>query len=478
MHDTIADFAMLLIAALIGVLGAERLRLSPTVGYLLAGILVGPGALGLIGEGDAMQLLAELGIAVLMFFIGLEFSWPRLVAERRSVFGFGGAQVILTTLLVAALLKAVMNLGLLAGLVVGAAITMSSTAIVHKHLSQREESVSPYGVATIGALVLQDVAALFILGVLAVVAGSDADTGSLASLVQLVSGLSLLALAALLARPTLGRVLALAARTRSNEVFLITAIAIILGSALGAEVIGLSLPLGAFAVGVILGESDFRHQLEDEIRPFRDLLLGIFFITTGMSLDLESALAEPLVVLLGTAAILFGKFGLVWAIARVSGQGKRDSVRSGLLLAHCGELSLLLIGQAWIGGGIPRAWGQPLLGVTALSMMLGAIIVHFSPRLTALLVQSASDDQDHTGEAAAEQATRGLTRHVILVGCGTIGQTLAHALQASNTPYVAIERDYERFVRVKGDGLNVIFGDGQRKALLDAAGLDRASALV
>ncbi|MFC3101692.1 cation:proton antiporter [Altererythrobacter lauratis] len=478
MHQFVVDFAILLTAALAAVLVAVRLHLSPTVGYLLAGIIAGPGAWGLVGQSASMVLLAELGIAVLMFFIGLEFSWSRLMAERRSVFGFGGAQVALTATLAGALLQLWAGLDLLASLIIGGALAMSSTAIVHKHLIEREESATRFGIASTGALVLQDVAALALLGALAVLAGPGGHAGEGAGVSQLVVGFAALAAVALLARPTLGRLLALAARTRSNEVFLITALAILLAAALGAEKVGLSLPLGAFVVGVILAESDFRHQLEEEIRPFRDLLLGIFFITTGMSLDLGATLSQPLVVLAGAIAIVLGKFVLVWLIALAQGQAPRDRVRSALLLAHCGELSLLLLGQATIGGALPVAWGQPLLSMVALSMILGAVIVHFSPYLTAMLARSAGEEVDHTGEADSRRATSGLTRHVILVGCGTKGRTLAQALEASGTPYVAIERDYECFKRARSEGLNVIFGDGQRKALIEAAGLDRASALV
>lgn len=471
MHQFVVDFAILLIAALAAVLAAVRLHLSSTVGYLLAGIIVGPAAWGLVGQSASMVLLAELGIAVLMFFIGLEFSWSRLKEERRSVFGFGGAQVALTALLAGGLLHLWAGLDLLASLVGGGAVAMSSTAIVHKHLIEREESATRFGIASTGALVLQDVSALALLGALAVLAGPGEHGGDGKSVAQILLGFGALAAVALVARPTLGRLLALAAGTRSNEVFLITALAILLAAALGAEKVGLSLPLGAFAVGVILAESDFRHQIEEEIRPFRDLLLGIFFIATGMSLDLGAAFAEPLIVLAGTIMIVLGKFALVWLIAMAAGQGPRDRVRSALLLAHCGELSLLLLGQAKIGGVIPATWGQPLLGMAALSMILGAVIVHFSPQLAAFLTRSAVEDADHTGESDAEQATRDFARHVILVGCGTIGRILARALETSGTPYVAIERDYERFVRARSDGFNVIFGDGRRKALLDAAGL-------
>ena len=478
MHQIVVEFSILLMAALAAVLAAVRLRLSPTVGYLLAGILVGPGAVGLVNRSEAMALLSELGIPVLMFFIGLEFSWSRLISERRKVFGFGGAQVALTAVLAGAVVSLFSSASIIASLLVGGAVAMSSTAMVHKHLVERGEGATGYGTTTTGALVLQDVVSLALLGVLAVLSGTKGDITLLASLTHLLSGIAILFVAALLARPTLGRVLAFAARTRSNEVFLIAVLAILLGAALGAEKIGLSLPLGAFAVGVILAESDFRHLLEDEIRPFRDLLLGVFFLATGMSLDLGIALAQPLIVIGGALAIIAAKFSLVWAIARISGQPRRERVRTALLLAHCGELSLLLLGQIGAAGLLAQDEGQFLLGMIALSMMLGAVIVHFSPQLAEWIAHSAEEEPDHTGEAEAIRATEGLNRHIILVGCGTIGRTLAEALHASGTPYVAIERDHERFMRARERGLNVIFGDGHRKTLLEAAGVDHASAVV
>ena len=476
-HDLLIESFVLLLASLLAVMLVVQHRFSPVIGYLAAGLVIGPHGLRLVSAGEGTAFFAELGVAVLMFFIGMEFSVPRLISARTAVFGLGGAQVALTTALVAIVLTA-SGLDPLPSVVLGGAVAMSSTAIVHKNLIDRAEGATSFGTTATAILIFQDLVALPIL---ALVAAMDARGGAVTvgdAVLQLVVGLALFGGIAVVARGTFGRVLSWAARPPLNEPFLLASMTLIVGAALAAQSLGLSLPLGAFVVGVILGESDFRHQLEDEIRPFRDLLLGIFFVSAGMSIDLSRILGQPLLVLGGAAAIICGKFIVVFAITRASGRDAHNSLRTALILAHCGELGLLIAGQALATGLVPEQVGQPLLGMVALSMLLGPPIVHWSSSIAARIHAPSVGSPDAAGEAAASRASRDLKNYVMLLGCGPVGRLVATALEASKVDYIAIERDIERFRRAQKDGHNVVFGDASRAGILDAAGLDRAAAVV
>ncbi len=321
-----------------------RLRVSPIVGYLAAGLLLGPTGFGLLSaRNEGAHFLGELGIALLMFVIGLEFSLPRLVAAGRSVVGLGVTTLLATATLAACVAVWAAGIPIILAAIVGGAVAMSSTAIVHKHLIDADQTGSRHGIAAAGIVLFEDVAALILLAMVSALQDRAGPHGLEAVLLRLGVGLAVFAAVALLARRTVGRLLEWVARTNVNEVFLLAVFTLIVGASLVAQSIGLSLPLGAFVVGMIIGESDFRHQLEEEIRPFRDLLVGIFFITVGMSVDWNEIAGSPGMTAAILAAIVGVKLLVVSAVTRLSGMRWGSALRTGLLLAHSGELGLLVV---------------------------------------------------------------------------------------------------------------------------------------
>ena len=466
---------VLALASFLAVAVVLRFRFSPILGYLAAGLLIGPHGLSLLTATKGIQLLGEVGIAILMFVVGLEFSWRRMIAAKRVVFGFGSLQVGATALLAMPLCLWT-GAGLLASFLVSFALALSSTAIVHKELIDRDEATSHHGVLSTGLLLFQDFAALPLLALAGGLhRGTDyAFSGVLR--VGLIVGSFMLV--ALFARPILGRLLAWTAGARSNELFLIATISLLLGSAVAAESLHLSLPVGAFIVGMIVGESDFRHQLEDEIRPFRDLLLGLFFLTIGMSINLQIVLREPGATLLMLIVLLLIKPAVLFAILRTGRVDRAASTRVALYLAHGGEFSLLLMSQTSGTGVIPVSLSQPALAAVALSMFLAPVVSQSGARLAAAMWKQFSGEAERAQEASVRESAATLRDHVILAGCGPIGRLVATALEASKVPYVAIERDLDRLRRAQAQGHHVVFGDATRHGILRAAGFERARAIV
>lgn len=348
MEEQLAQTFLLIAAAFVAVAILARLRLSPVLGYLAAGLLLGPHGIGAVTDSEGTHFFGELGIALLMFVIGLEFSVPRLLSSGGAMIGLGFGTVAGATLLAGAASHFLVGLPLLPAALLGGAIAMSSTAIIQKHLVDTDAVSSRHGVAATGIVLFEDLVALILLSLIAAL--PDAANEVEMEKVLLRMGVSFVALAgvALLARRTLGRLLGWVARSGQDETFLLAVLTLVVGASLAAEMIGLSLPIGAFVVGMMVGESDFRHQLEEEIRPFRDLLLGIFFVTIGMSVDWSQILAQPAVTFLVLAAILVVKFLVVFGVTRLSGLPASSAVKTGLLLAHSGELGY----SSWAGRSI------------------------------------------------------------------------------------------------------------------------------
>jgi CPA2 family monovalent cation:H+ antiporter-2 len=447
------------------------------LGYLAAGLLLGPHGMGAVTDSEGTHFFGELGIALLMFVIGLEFSVPRLLSSGGAMIGLGFGTVAGATLLAGAASHFVVGLPLLPAALLGGAIAMSSTAIIQKHLVDTDAVSSRHGVAATGIVLFEDLVALILLSLIAAL--PDAANEVEMEKVLLRMGVSFVALAgvALLARRTLGRLLGWVARSGPDETFLLAVLTLVVGASLAAEEIGLSLPIGAFVVGMMVGESDFRHQLEEEIRPFRDLLLGIFFVTIGMSVDWSQILAQPAVTFLVLAAILVVKFLVVFGVTRLSGLPASSAVKTGLLLAHSGELGLLIVGRSLDSALLSPAIGQPVLGAIAASMLVGPILAQWSDRAGDLMVRSR-DPRGAEIETAVRTTSQELKGHVVLAGCGPVGRLVALTLEASEIPYLAIERNVERLRRAQQEGHKAVFGDASRAGILKAAGVDRAAAII
>jgi len=477
MEEQLAQTFLLIAAAFVAVAILARLRLSPVLGYLAAGLLLGPHGMGAVTDSEGTHFFGELGIALLMFVIGLEFSVPRLLSSGGAMIGLGFGTVAGATLLAGAASHFLVGLPLLPAALLGGAIAMSSTAIIQKHLVDTDAVSSRHGVAATGIVLFEDLVALILLSLIAAL--PDAANEVEMEKVLLRMGVSFVALAgvALLARRTLGRLLGWVARSGPDETFLLAVLTLVVGASLAAEEIGLSLPIGAFVVGMMVGESDFRHQLEEEIRPFRDLLLGIFFVTIGMSVDWSQILAQPAVTFLVLAAILVVKFLVVFGVTRLSGLPASSAVKTGLLLAHSGELGLLIVGRSLDSALLSPAIGQPVLGAIAASMLVGPILAQWSDRAGDLILRSR-DPRGAEIETAVRTTSQELKGHVVLAGCGPVGRLVALTLEASEIPYLAIERNVERLRRAQQDGHKAVFGDASRAGILKAAGVDRAAAII
>ncbi|WJW76388.1 cation:proton antiporter [Thiohalobacter sp. IOR34] len=477
MDDSLFEIMLIMLAlGAAAVALCQRLHLSPVLGYLLVGMLAGPHALDWLPDSAETRFLAELGVVFLMFTIGLEFSLPRLLAARRLVVGLGGAEVVLGSVLfgLAAWLAGVPPAGALA---VGGALAMSSTAIVLKQLGEQLELAAPHGRVAVAVLLFQDLAAVPFLVVLPALAG---DPGELPGTLSLALGKAVLLFTGLVlfGRHMLRPVLHWVASSRSLELFMLVALLLALTAAGVSELAGLSPALGAFMAGMLLGETEFRHQVEADVRPFRDLLLGLFFVTIGMQLDLAAAAASWywLVLLLG--GFLVFKATLIALLARVFGEHGPDAWRSGWVLAQGGEFGLLLLSMAIGLDFVPQHLAQPILATMLLSMALAPVLLRFNGSLAAALAGGdggglPSDPMQQLVDAAA-----GLEAHVIICGYGRVGQNLARILDEQGIDSLALDLDPERVRQAYAAGEPVVFGDAGRPAVLEAAGIDQARAVA
>jgi len=475
MHTTLG-FVLILLAAAVMVSALFRaLRLPSMLGYLLVGILVSPHAFGWIPDSQDTRHLAEFGVVFMMFSIGLEFSLPKLKAIRTTVFGFGGAQVMVSILLVMAVAWGA-GLPWAAGLALGGALAMSSTAIVSKMLAERLELQSQHGRQMIAVLLFQDLAVVPLLILTpTLAAGSEnlwVDLGW-ASAKAAVVLFVLLFVGQKLMRPWFSMV----AGHKSSELFMLNVLLITLGLAYLTDQAGLSLALGAFLAGMLISETEFRYQVEDDIKPFRDVLLGLFFVTIGMLLDLRAVWAYLGWVVLVLAALMLLKAALVWGLGRLFGNESPVAMRTALGLAQGGEFGFVLLAQAGSLNLIQGAALQIVLAAVVLSMMIAPVVIQYTDAITRRLCGGewagrARELHDIAVKSFAADA------HLIICGYGRSGQSLARLLESEDIPYVALDMDPARVKAAAAAGENVVFGDAARREVLKAVGLNRARALV
>src|SRR5262245_9794396 len=384
--DSLRSVLILLASGVAAVVLCRSLRLPPIIGYLVTGLALGPHALALISDRDAIQHLAEFGVVFLMFSIGLEFSLPKLFAMRRVVFGLGLAQVALTTALV---LGGVLAFGgsWQAGLALGGIAAMSSTAIVSKLLAERGELDSAHGREVLGVLLLQDLAVVPLL-VLMPALGQPADVLGVAVAVALgKAGIALLVVVMLGPRLMRGW-LGVVARRRSNELFVLNVLLVTLLLAFVTGLAGLSMVLGAFLAGMLISETEYRFQVEEDIKPFRDVLLGLFFVTVGMLLDLRLVLRELVAVLALFAALLAAKFALIAALSRAFGAAPGTALRVGIATAQAGEFGFVLLSLTAVASVVPEHFLQILLAAMILSMLVTPFLIQASDRIVMRLSRS------------------------------------------------------------------------------------------
>ena len=475
MTDTLPLILLLLAAAVVVVVIFRMMGLPPILGYLLVGAVLGPHAAGWVPDTDQTRHLAEFGVVFLMFSIGLEFSLARLYSMKRIVFGLGAAQVIASTL-IATLLARFAGIPWLAGLALGGALAMSSTAMLSKLLTERGELDASHGREVIGVLLFQDIAGVPLL-VMIPAFSQPVEVMAEALLEAMIKAAVLLSVVLYFGQRVLSAWFYMVARRKSAELFMLNVLLITLGLAWLTEMAGLSLALGAFTAGMLIGETEYRYQVEEDIKPFRDVLLGLFFVAIGMRLDVQQILAQWWLV----AAILLGllaiKLAVVGLASRLLGSSPGTALRSGLWLCAGGEFGFVILAR----GSDVKLLGpeilQPVLAAMVLSLMLAPLIIHFSERLVFRFVASEwlLRSMQLTQLAAQSLAS---DKHAILCGYGRTGQHLARFLEAEGISFMALDLDPERVREASIAAEAVSYGDAAKKETLLAAGLSRARVVV
>jgi len=467
---------LLAVSLTVGVLFL-RLHLPPILGYLAVGVLVGPYGFAWIDDTEHTRALAEFGVVFLLFTIGLEFSLPQLIRMKRIVLGLGGSQVFLTTAITAAV-ALYSGLPMESALVLGGVVAMSSTALVIRQLTDQVELHTRHGRNAVGILLFQDVMVIPFLILVSQPAG--AVDGASAATVLAALGKGLFALIVILAigrwglRPLFRGI----AKFRSTELFTLTVLLVTLGAASITHQMGLSFALGAFLAGMMLSETEFRHEVEAEIRPFRDLLLGLFFITIGMLFNVQLLPEIWLPVLLLLLVLVTFKLLLIAGLCRLMGWDSAVALRTGLVLAHGGEFGFAILSLALGADLLPDNYGQIVLAALLISMGIAPFLLRFNGRLvhrfmpvTATMSQKAIKDQ-------ISNSSRSLSGHVIICGYGRVGQNIARFMEDEQIRFIATDLDpvlVQNAVKAKEP---VFYGDAANTEILKAAGLERAAALV
>jgi CPA2 family monovalent cation:H+ antiporter-2 len=466
---------LLLASAVLAVVACRSLNLPPILGYLLVGALAGPHAIAVLPDSESAHRLAEFGVVFLMFTIGLEFSLPRLFAMRRIVFGLGLAQVGVTLAAVAA--NAMFwGVSWQASVALGGALAMSSTAILSKLLTERRELDAAHGREVMGVLLFQDLAVVPLLVLIPALSQPvDALAGELG--LALAKAALLLGLVLFVGQRLMHAWFSLVARRKSSELFILNVLLVTLGFATVTEMAGLSPALGAFIAGMLISETEFRYQVEEDVKPFRDVLLGLFFISTGMMLNPAAIWRDAFGVLAMLLLLLASKLAVVGVVSRLLGSSPGTALRSGLWLCAAGEFGFVLLARATDTGLIDPDRIQPVLAAMVLSMMIAPLIVLYADRFvmrfvaSEWLVRSMQLTQIATRTVAVE-------KHIILCGYGKTGQHLARFLESEQIGFMALDLDPERVREAAAAGEPVAWGDCVRRENLLAAGIMRASALV
>ena len=474
MHATLQPVLVLLATAVLVVVVFRHFKQPPLLGYLIVGIGIGPHAFGWVSESKQVHELAEIGVVFLMFSIGLEFSLPKLRTMRRTVLGLGSAQVTITLLVVMGVCM-LLGLSWQGALVLGGAIAMSSTAILAKLLAERYELNSEHGRQIIGILLFQDIA---VVPLLIIVPALAAPAGDLAANMgwALLKAATVLTILLFVGQKVMRAWFHVVARAKSSELFVLNVLLVTLGVAYITELAGLSLALGAFIAGVLISETEYRYQVEEDIKPFRDVLLGLFFVTIGMLLDARVAIQNVWVIVILVAVVLAKTF-LIFGIARLFGTSTSVALRTGLALGACGEFGFVLLAHANNARLISPEYLQPVLAVMVLSMLATPFIIQ---RSEAIVRRLYANEWMLRAMQIHNIAVQSMTanEHVVLCGYGRSGQNLARFLEHENVAVIALDNDPERIREAAAAGEHVVFGDAARKEVLTAAGLMRARALV
>lgn len=457
----------------------RRFRLPPVLGYLIVGMLIGPYAFELIPRPDDLHFLSEFGLVFLLFSLGLEFSLAKMTALRKTVFGLGSAQVLICSAFFWSVLHFIFGLSSEASLIIAGALGLSSTAIVTQELTRWSELNSAHGHSAIGILLFQDLAAVVFLIMIPALAGTSDHSFSLAIGLIILKGVVLFAAMLAVGKWLMPFIFHEVSKTRSEELFVMTVLLVALTAAWITHAIGLSMALGAFIAGMMLGESHFKHQIEADIRPFRDILLGLFFVTVGMQLDYQVLVRNFHWVLLASAGLMISKLVIISLLASWLGRGRSSALRTGLVLAQGGEFGFALLTLALANQLLNPAVASLVVAVIVVSIGVTPFLIRFNSRISLFILPdkpyepSMPHDTDELAEATSE-----LEGHIIICGFGRVGQTVTRFMKKENQPLLALDNDPVRVQEASGGGEAVFYGDSSSRKVLEATGVNRARLIV
>jgi CPA2 family monovalent cation:H+ antiporter-2 len=477
-NDPLLQILILLTASVCVVAAVRKLALPAILGYLAVGMLLGPHALALAADNETTQLLADFGVVFLVFTLGLEFSLPRLVAMRWEVLGVGGAQVLITTGIVAAGAILFFDVAPAVAVLIGGATAMSSTAIIIAQLTEQSENNRTHGRLAVAICLFQDLSFPLLLALLSALSGAvgAVDATHILGAIGVAALALLLVLAA--GRWLLRPLFLMIASVRSAELFSLAVLLAVLASAWATHAVGLSLALGAFLAGMMLAETEFRHQVEATIRSYREVLLGLFFITVGMLLDVGLLLRDlPLVtaILLG---MLLLKAAVVAVVAKPATKSWFKSLRTGVIVAQGGEFGFALLILLLRKELLDPAIVQPLLAATVLSMVLSPLIIRHNRRITRVILRETGNPQTEAMRQERVTLAAADREHVVICGFGRVGQNIARVLEQSGFEYIALDVDPYRIRTGRQAGDPVVYGDAGQIKVLENVGIAHASVVV
>jgi len=469
--EILYDVLIFLVAAVVVVPAFRRLRTSPVLGYLAAGMVIGPHGLAVIRDSESAHTLAEFGVVFLLFMIGLELSVERLRSLGRYVFGLGALQVTVTGFLIGGVAWALGASGE-AAIIIGGGLALSSTAFVLQLLIERGERAASFGMISFAVLLFQDLAIVPLL-MLVTLLGEGEGSFMTAMGFAVVKAAVVLILVVGVGRLILRPVYRIIAETRSSELFVVTTLLVVLGTGWLVSLVGISMVLGAFLAGLLLSETEYRHQVEADIRPFRGILLGLFFITVGMSIDITLIQSELAQIALIVVGLMAGKSIVTAALCRGFGLPLGVSVRVGLLLSQGGEFGFILFLTAGAMGLLTPETTQILLASVTLTMVATPVMAYLGSRFSSFMAR-----REEVSVAGVGELTEDLHDHVLIAGFGRVGQAVAKILSAGGIPYVALDLDAARVAACRAKGIPVFFGDSSQIEILSSAGASRARGAV
>ena len=479
------DIAIIFGLAILVLQVCHRIKLPAIIGFLVTGALVGPHGLHLLKSVHEVELLAEIGVVLLLFTIGLEFSLKELFRLKRQVLIGGSLQVFLTIIVTTLIFIFGFDLPVNRSVFIGFLMALSSTAIVLRLYQERAELDSPHGENILAILIFQDVIVVLLMLLTPFLAGAGGEGFAMGKslLVLLAKSIFIFGVVLLAARYLVPHVLFLVARTRSREMFLLSIVAICLFTAWITSLVGLSLGLGAFLAGLVISESEYGTAALGNMTPFRDIFMSFFFVSIGMLLDIRIVLAYPVIIGLLTVGIVFLKFGLILLIAISLGVSLRSALLTGFALAQVGEFSFVLSKVGLEHNFLVGQRYQFFLAVTVITMAITPFLVSFSPRLAEIILRLPFPDRMKRGlspmlQDETESGTKGLRNHIIIIGYGLNGRNLTKAAISANIPYVIIETNPETVRKEKKEGKNILYGDATHIPVLEHANIASARVAV